>query len=156
MERGAPAGDRMAAGAGDSRAIRRRLPPCRMQSRGSGGLLRGKGDLYISEVVGLIKVRLAPSHKGGLRRKQTDSKHHGWDKGGTRRNGGQRKKPQRWELISIVVYRTTVIWLSSHMYPGESPGRRVALSSSSDCDAVWLWPLAYEDSFNGWTGLGSK
>ena len=41
------------------------------------------------------------------------------------------------------------LWLSSHMYPVESPGRRVALSSDSNCDAVWHWPLAYEDSFNG-------
>ena len=36
------------------------------------------------------------------------------------------------------------------MYPGESPGRRVALSSGSDCGAVWLWPSAYEDSFNNY------
>jgi hypothetical protein len=71
---GAPAGDRMATGAGDGRAIRRRLPPCVMQSRGPGGLLRGKGDL------------LAPSHKGGSRRKQIAINHHGWGKGGTGRN----------------------------------------------------------------------
>ena len=74
---------------------------------------------------------------------------HGWGKGGTGRNGDCRRKPHRRALNYIVVYRTTVIWLSSHMYPGESPGRRVALSSGSDCDAVWLWPSAYEDSFNG-------
>jgi hypothetical protein len=26
----------------------------------------------------------------------------------------------------------------SHTYPGERPGRKVALSSGSDCDTVWL------------------
>ncbi len=92
---------------------------------------------------------MAPSHKGGPGMKQTASKHHGWDKGGARRNRGRKRKPQGRALISTAIYRTTVIWLSSHMYPGESPGRRVALSSGSDCDAVWLWPLVYEDSFNG-------
>jgi hypothetical protein len=67
------------------------------------------------------------------------------EQGGTEVEEGNYRRA----LISTAVYRTTVIWLSSHMYPGESPGRRVALSSGSNCDAVWLWPSAYEDSFNG-------
>ena len=29
------------------------------------------------------------------------------------------------------------------------PRRRVALSRGSDCDAVWFWPSAYEDSCHG-------
>ena len=29
------------------------------------------------------------------------------------------------------------------------PRRREALSRGSDCDAVWFWPSAYEDTFYG-------
>jgi len=46
--------------------------------------------------------------------------------------------------------KTTVVWLHSHMYLGESPGRREALSPVVLTATLFgLVPSAYEDSSYG-------
>jgi hypothetical protein len=84
---------------------------------GPGGYLRYKGDLLVSS---------HSSHRGS---KQT----------GGNTDSASRNSPEQY--LERAFLETTVVWLHRHVYSGESPGKRVALSSGSDCNAVW--PCAF-------------
>ncbi len=90
---------------------------------------RGDGDV------------LAPCHNGGLRSRTTAGASQGNEGRGAGRDGASpMSATTRRTETGANWMKTTVIWLGGHMYLGESPGRRVALSSGSDCDAVWPCP----------------
>ncbi len=102
----------------------------RQQELGTEGLL--DDDCYLAECnLGDLEDTsdtgdlLASSHPGHTRSRQT--------RGDTDSYSTSKAGP----TLERAYLEATVVWLHSHTYPGESPGRRAALSSGSDCDAVW-------------------
>ncbi len=92
------------------------------------GMQSGRSQRYFGDNRNL----LAPSNKGRSGGRQAI---------GTADTDSRRNNHHTNLEMGIVLNKKTAVWLNSHMYPGESPGRRAALSSGSDCDAVW--PCAF-------------